>query len=481
MPNAPLAQSEIPPGPSITARRGRAFAAWIILLVGAGLFIQRGVVRGLDGSWDFTMIYAGALQLVAGQDPYVFEDTFEAFEAAGGKGRARDRTQFAVLYPPFTYAILAPLGLMPWAAAKATWLAINVLGTAAVGAWLIRHRPGRRSLDVGAGVERAAWWPIAMALGLWLGCASLHTAVAFGQLSIVPLALMLPALRPWSSRPGVESWPWRSTRTAGLGLMLAVAGAIKPQLVVLLAALLLATPRWRLAVWSLGWAIGIAATAALWVQVNSPDWLANWGEQLTFFTESGQASPTLSNPYTYQMINLEPWLHRLWPDGAGPIGILGSMVLAVSLVGCVAIGAVLGISQPRRGVAVVRNSFRNRWVTDDFLLLAVALMAVITLLSDYHRTYDAVLLILPALWVWRRLHLCPGDVWAWVMAGALASFMLPGPVILTTFARQGRLPAGLTDSWVWQAWLLPHHNIALLVLAVALCVRFFRRSPLPAK
>lgn len=426
------------------------------------------------------MIYAGAMQLVSGQDPYVFEDTYDAFVAADGKGRPRDRTQFAMLYPPFTYAVLAPLGTMTWPAAKTVWVAINLLATAAVGVWLIRYRPRRPGQDLGSGNERPAWWPIAMVLGLWLGCASLHTAVAFGQMSIVPLALMLPALRPWSSQPGDESWPWLSVRTAGFGLMLAIAGALKPQLVVLLAALLLATPRWRLALWSLGWAVGIALVAVAWVQNTSPDWFAHWGEELSFFTETGQASATLNNALSYQMINLEPWLHRLWPGGMGTTDILGVAVLGGSIAVLFAVGVILEISKPRGGVAVARNSFRNRWDTDDFLLLALSFGAALTLLVDYHRTYDAVLLVLPALWVWRRLTRSPRDVWAWVMAGCIATFMLPGPSMLATLVRQGQLPVTLTDSWVWQVWLLPHHNVAMLVLAVALGVRLFRREPLPA-
>ena len=62
----------------------------------------------------------------------------------------------------------------------------------------------------------------------------------------------------------------------------------------------------------------------------------------------------------------------------------------------------------------------------------------------------------------------------------MATFMLPGPSALTSFARRGWIPESLTESWAWQAWLLPHHNVALLVVAVALGWRVLRRGPAPS-
>ncbi|MBB6430794.1 glycosyltransferase family 87 protein [Algisphaera agarilytica] len=462
--------------PSARPRRGWMALSIVVLIIGAGMFTTRGVMRGLEGSWDFTMLYAGALRLVEGQDPYLFEETYDAFREAGGTGRERDPVKFNLLYPPFTYALLSPLGMLQWSAAKTIWVGCNLLATAAVAVWLVRHRP-RRGADAEDSASPEPWWPAVMAVGLWLACSALHTSVAFGQLSVVPLALMLPVLAPWRGRGELGQWPWMSLKTAGLGLMLAVGGAIKPQLVVVLAMLLLATPRWRVALWSLGWAIGIAVVSMVWIQTGSPDWLQHWRDQLTFFTQSGQALPTTENPLTYQMINLEPWLHRLWLDGAGPIHVLGKVVLLAAAVCGAACVWKLSSTAPQK--TRDSSSSKNRWETDDFLLLALSLGVALTLLVDYHRTYDAVLLVLPALWVWRRLAVCRKDLWAWVMVVCMATFMVPGPSMLVTFARKGMIPTGLTESWLWQAWLLPHHNVALLVLAVALGVRLFRRTPLP--
>lgn len=455
--------------------------AVLVLLVGSAGFVQRGAMRALDGSWDLTMIYAGARQLTLGGDPYDFDATFDTFLAAGGTDKHRDPLRFNSLYPPFTYALLAPLGLLSWSAAKIVWMLINVVAVVAIAFWFGRHRPRRG--DTFGQSNAPPVWPILMALGLWFGCGTLHTAVAFGQLSVVTLALMLPALGPWRGeawrgvhgKPSLgEDWRWGNGRTVLVGLLLALAGALKPQLMVVPAALLLATPRWRATVWGMMWGGLITFGSWAWVRSVAPNWLTHWEGQLDFFAQSGLASPTTANEFTYQMINLEPWLHRLWPGSAEW---LGWLALGLPVLGLLVLGAVVAWSKPRPGVGHVFGSFRSRWDTDDFLLLAMSLGVVLELLSMYHRTYDAVLLVLPALWVWRRLSRQRGDVPAWIVAGCLLLFMLPGPAALVTLARQGTLTAALTESWLWRAWLLPHHNVALVIMALALGVRLLRGGP----
>lgn len=326
-----------------------------------------------------------------------------------------------------------------------------------------------------------------LVLGLWLGCSAMHTGVAFGQLSVVVVALMLPALGPWGGRDfrgAGEAWPWRSWRTAGCGLMLAVAGALKPQLVVVFAVLLLATPRWRVAVWSLAWGTAIAVGALAWVQTVAPTWLTHWGEQLEFFAQSGLASPTAANEFTYQMINLEPWLHRLWSDGIGMDVVWQRIAVGLPTLMLFALGVFVLWHAPR-SVAIANPGWtRSRWETDDFLLLALAMGGSLSLLATYHRTYDAVLLVWAGLWVWRRLSRHRGDLAAWVVAFCLLTFLLPGPALLVTLDRRGVVPDGLADSWLWRAWLLPHQNVALVVMTLAMGYRLLRgggRTELPIR
>jgi len=455
--------------------------AVVLLLAAAALLTQRGLLRGAAGSWDLTMVYAGAHQFVAADNPYDFDAMFDAYEAAGGTDKARDPRVFASLYPPMTYAVLAPLGRLDWPQARLAWLLINLAAAAAVATWLIRH--GRRPSAETAAKDHGrpgGWAGTAglVAVTLWLGSATLHTTLAFGQLSVVTLALMLPLLGPPRSDGEPEGWPWLSVRTAGFGLLLAVAGALKPQLMVIVAGLLLLTPRWRAVVWGMAGGLVITAVSVAWLQHAAPTWLADWQSQLAFFAAGGHANPTADNPLTYQMIHLEPWLHRLWPSGTGPLTLLKWLPIGIVAV----VGGAAAVLLKRSGSAAPRtpetdttptpgNSHTNAanpHQRNDFFLLAMSLGVVLTLLVGYHRTYDAVLLVVPGLWVWRRLSDRPRSWSAWTALAVIVLFTFPGPVALTVAERRGTLPGWLTDSYAWQAVLLPHHTVALVVLLLVM-------------
>lgn len=445
--------------------RGWAFVGMLLLVLGASsLFYARGLSRGLDGSLDLTMVYAGSRQLVLGDNPYDFDRAYDAFIEAGGSGRPRDPAWFSLLYPPFTYALLAPLGLMSWAGAKTAWLACNLLATAAVAGWLIRHRP-RSTLGPSA----------AAAVSLWLACGALHTAVTFGQLSLVPLALMLPLLGPTAA---ADTWGWRRPRTVVAGAMLAVAGLIKPQLVAPLAFVLLFTTRRAAVAWSAGFGLAAVAASLVWVYAVEPDWLTHWREQLAAFTDTGMARPTAQNPYTHQMINLEPWLHRLWPGGVGPEAPLRLAAVALPSLGLLA--AAWALWRTRSQTAKIMHHPKQSTPADDPLLLVLGLACVLTLLPVYHRTYDAVLLVVPGLWAWRRLAANRRDATAWVTLAGLATFMVPGPVGLVMLENRDLIPGAgagaVTDRWLWRAVVVPHHNIALVVLSLTLGWRAWRSA-----
>lgn len=467
-----------PTTPGLTTPRertpGRGFAALAVvaLLIAAGLFVQRGVLRGAESSRDFTMVYASARQFALGDNPYDFNATFDTYEAAGGTHKSRDQAVFTALYPPMTYAVLAPLGRLDWPNARLAWLIINLLATTWIAAWLVRHRPRppgnptHRLLSPRLFVGSSIAW----AMALWLGAAALHTALAFGQLSVVTLALMLPLLSMPRSDGKGDRWPWLSVSTIALGLLLTLAGALKPQLMVIIAGFLLCTPRWRAVVWGMTGGLVVTVFCVGWLQFAAPSWFTDWQEQLTFFAATGHANPTAENPFTYQMINLEPWLHRLWPDGIGPRVLLQWLPIGiVAIVGGVS-AALLFRHGPRRNnhklsADATRTSTPQR---DDYFLLAMGIAAVLSLLVGYHRTYDAVLLVIPGLWVWRRLSITPRPWTAWLALAAIALFALPGPVALTVVTQRGWLPAWLTEGLWWQALFVPHHTLALVVMLAVL-------------
>ncbi|MEO0514404.1 MAG: glycosyltransferase family 87 protein [Planctomycetota bacterium] len=464
MRNTPLPQE-----PNQPAARRRAIFVGVVLacVVAAGLLGQRGVARGLSGSLDLTMIYAGARQLAHGENPYDFDGAYDTFAEAGGTGRARDPYWFALLYPPFTYAVMSPLGLLDWPAARVAWMAVNMIAVGAIGGWLYRHRRH------GAQTPAHPWIVAGGIAALLMSAAVVHTALALGQLSLVTFAFMLAVLGP-DRRD--ERWTWRDKHVILAGLLLSLAGAVKPQLLAPVAIFLLATPRWRAVVWGMGFGLVIAGVSVAWVQQVDAQWLTDWRAQLSAFVQTGQADPLATNFFTFQMIHLEPWLHRLWPGGSGPAQTLRlvSVLLPVALMVAAMIRVRARLRERSDATLTENATTDNRW-RDEPLLLGLALVCVLTLLMAYHRTYDAILLVVPALWVWRQWAGAQRGGGVKLAAVCLALFMLPGPAILGSLVIHGHLPTNLGDLWLWRALILPHHNVALVVLAGVLSARLFRR------
>lgn len=466
--STPIAQPAPSPVPS---RRGWVVFKWAILVIAAalalGLFVQRGVMRGIEGSWDFTMVYAGAHQLVQGGDPYDFESTYDAFAAAGGTGRPRDPMWFQTLYPPFTYAVLSPLGLLNWQQAKLVWLVLNLISTAAVAVWLVRHSPANHPLTPGPRPPFRMTYGTYWALVLWLGSAVLHTTLAFGQLAVITLALMLPAIgfEKFTSDGRIEEpSPWLSPCNIIPGIMLALAGSIKPQLVALIALMLLVTPCVRIAVWGVGIGLIFLAGSFFWVSQVTPDWLPHWQEQLAEFAKTGMADPTAANRFTYQMINLEPWLHRLVPSGFGPRTLFAVIAIALP-------ATLYGLSVTR----LRRWQLAGRELNPQQFIVSIGIAAASTLLIAYHRTYDAVLLIIPALWAWRQVTWQRNDMLAWFTLIATAAFLLPGPALLASSSRNQAIESYFENQyWIWRSILLAHQNIAVLVVALLTHIRIYR-------
>lgn len=114
-----------------------------------------------------------------------------------------------------TYAVLAPLGRLNWPHSKLAWLIINLLASASIPAWLNRYRPAVANglTSIYSRSHMFTWQATVWILSLWLGAAALHTALAFGQLSVVALALMLPLLGVSRTSDGADRWPWCSART----------------------------------------------------------------------------------------------------------------------------------------------------------------------------------------------------------------------------------------------------------------------------
>ena len=219
--------------------------------------------------------------------------------------------------------------------------------------------------------------------------------------------------------------------------------------------------RWREVVWTFALGFGFVALGVGRLAVTSPTWAADLRQNLADFTATGFADPSPANAFAWQMINLTPLVHRFADHG----------LLATAAVALLVIVS-FGLS------AHVARRDKPDATAPDITLGFMSLAAVLSLLVTYHRAYDAVLLLFPALWAWRRLvdHRCTH---ALITANAVAVFLIPGGAILRTAIDKGILPDVLRNSWLGGTFVMHHANWALLLLWVTLVLVLRRRASAP--
>ena len=100
-------------------------------------------------------------------------------------------------------------------------------------------------------------------------------------------------------------------------------------------------------------------------------------------------------------------------------------------------------------------------------LLALAVVGVLGLLVTYHRHYDAVLLVLPAVWACSVIG-TPRWKGGAVVLVLCADFILPFQTIAWRVEQTAMLPPALTDSPLWSMVVLAQHVWALALILIAL-------------
>jgi alpha-1,2-mannosyltransferase len=276
------------------------------------------------GDDDFQVFYGGAAAIAAGRSPYVGD----------------------FVSPPWFALALAPLTLLPLPAARAVWLALNLvllLVAAALGVELVGLRWPPRRVALAAALY-AVWPPVEFGLRL-------------GQNSLLAWVLILGALQAAQKEHDRLS-----------GALLALA-AVKPQLVWLFAVGLAmrAAKRSRLAtlVASAGTVLAGAALAVAAIAPESyPELLAGQPRTWNYWGSTVTIPPLLAT-------------------------VTGSPVLAVALyLALAAVGTVM----------VARH-----WTIDSDVPYLASISACATLLlTPYAYPYDALLLGLPVLWLVAR-------------------------------------------------------------------------------
>lgn len=411
--------------------------AILAAVAGAVFFAIRGPLAAMEpapprrgGSYDLMWMYSASRAWLQGGNPYTIEGADDAFVSGGGatemekkfRPGAREAGRSGLLYPPTTFVVMAPIGALPWSAAKLAWALVNAASLGGLAWALVRI----------AGLSWRGWraWAV---LALALVYAPGITATAFGQMPVPATALI--ALAVVARRAG---------RPMLAGALLALACALKPQHAGLFVVYEALRGRWRVVLSAavVGGVIAGVGAGVLWAR--GFNWVDDLRANVGAFTVSGVGAPTRDNWLRFQMINLHYPLHEF--------------ITSVALVKALVFG-VCG--------ALMFGAWRLRPKDADGPdeLLALAVVAAASLMVVYHRSYDAVVLLFPLAWCVGRA----GAVawWRVAIVGLPALvFVVNGAAALYHKALPGQALEPMTHWRVWSLVILPHQAWAVAMVGV---------------
>jgi hypothetical protein len=398
-------------------------AALAILILVSGYFFLRGPWRAAEAehSADLPTFYISARAWVLGLNPYDWDQLRALGRESGLQEHDLDRS----LTPPMTLVAFSPLALLPYSGAKWVWLAMNLSFVALSLVELLR-------------LVKFEWREprtlifLVMALGL----ASIHTAISQGQLTIAATLLLVYALKFDLQK--------KDTLT---GSMIALAGILKPQVVLLYGLYYLFRRRWQVVFVCA--VIGIVALciAIGRLEIAGVEGLQQWRDNIVDFARGkGGGGPSLPGPQRYLMMNLQVVLRQFIENH----GIVNLIVIAV-------VGTTL--------LVLVRVPRHDE--SQDGLLLTYSCLAAMAPLAIYSRFYSATLLIFPLAWALSTIR--PGySCRPGLALLCICVFFVPGVAVLNHWSRQ--FPAHAMTSWWWEYLLLPHQTYALLILTTCMVV-----------
>jgi Glycosyltransferase family 87 len=241
-------------------------------------------------------------------------DTLRALSSSFPGGQTNIDSSTAYVSPPLLAWLFAPLTALPEPVAYGLWVALSLVALA--WAWHV--------CAPYAGIAKLTL--LFLALALW----PVMDAFYRGQPVIIVLALVVGA---WSLTG--------RDRPLAAGVVLALATALKPQLVFLVPAALLASGRFRVVV---SWAAACAVLAGAFAVSLGPSGLMSWWNALTVLESNAEhAYFTLAylfgfGPLTYILLAVQGavalaigWRRRRDLDVVFAVGLLGSLTASIHL------------------------------------------------------------------------------------------------------------------------------------------------------
>jgi len=413
-------------------RQQKTVGLLLLLTIALAYLFIRGPWRAAHQTVDLPTFYGAAKAWVIGDDPYDHTTIKRLYDDAGGDGQFVARC----VNPPSFMPVTAPLGVVPYQPAKFAMIGINLI-TLGLAIWIIGQAAGLFTTSARALLFCAA----ACAL------APIHTTIAQGQHGIMVVAILALAMR--AERSGKDSH---------IGLYLALAAALKPQMVVLFGFYYLAQRRWVVV---LSGALGTAALLAIGIgrmELVGIDWLNGIRTNLEAFTAapavsyidmSGAANYHVIGDDRFIMLDIATLGHAFTHHEA-------AIKLLRLTVGAAIILAALRLNRRKATTATQR-------------LLVYAMLSVGCLAASYNRFYAATVLVL-VIAAGMRLILVERQRIGWLMIALCAPFVVPGSAILLTLQGGALADSRLPDHPIWRHLLLPHQVYLILALLVTICV-----------
>ncbi len=346
--------------------RWSAAAAWLLIAFGFLFLLRQTATAARTYSPDFANLFAGAVCLQHGDSPYRFASVRAALLEHGYfRVTAETWPASLPLYPPFTLALFLPLAGLSYAHAASAFYVLTLAVSLVACFRILIASPALGEVP-----------PVWRGLLLALLMASPETRWALGNGN--PVVLVTALLLLCCFDPDVR---WRWLRV----FFFAFAVLLKPQIALPFALPLLVKPGdgWRMLLRA--FAVAGAATAAVLTWCAERPGTAMWASDLHANLALGAAAGNTMS-LTERAYVFDPRLNLAY--------LLGYWIRDARL-DAVLTAAILLLCTAALGWAMVRSASQDRpqWA------LTVGATAALTLLPVYHRSYDALLLVLALPWV----------------------------------------------------------------------------------
>jgi hypothetical protein len=418
----------------------RSAWTWIVVLLffGASQMIHRTPPVKKDSFFfDFSNVYSASRAWLHGENPYNIQDVFRAWDGSDhgkylGSSIPANMATWCAVYPPSSLLMIAPLAALPAVPGHLLWFALCTALLAATFAALFSL------CDLDDTKSRMLLIACAFASAP-LQCAIEQTQPALPAASLVILAV----------------WALAKDRPTLAGILLGAATAVKFQIGAPFILYYLLIRHWRvgtIAAILLGLATLIAVGRMEALGIST--WWTDWQRNIAITLQPGGVNdPRPMGPFRNDMINLQT-IVDVFVRGQVEISLCVLVILLPLVIG------------------FARRVRLQRAAGVD--LLALSLVAVLSMLPFYRRLYDSVLLLMLLAWAIAQLRTERRAMGVLVLA-LLGEFLLPIDLVLFVLRRTHRFDSSIS-SVVWQGIVVPHHAWGLLAIAIGTCCVFARQS-----